>query len=298
MRKSIIYIIGLAILLLSQHASYAYKILTAARISALPVIDGKPDEFWNKIEGIRTFDKIAEIEIELKAAYNAERVFFLVSFPDIEESRSHKSWIWNKTNQIYESGPDREDVFIFIWNMLDEKADLSLYADNPWKTDIWFWKAYRTDPLGFADDKMNILSQNVIKAKESIGEESIALTSKTGHRMYLLRKPDSGEPAFNTQLCTEYMGEVIPRFLHQAPSASRADVRAKGAWQQGKWVIEFSRALDTGNSDDIRFDLNKEYQFAVSRFEEGGRPANPKISQPLYGCGDAGEELILAFEKK
>ena len=34
---------------------------------------------------------------------------------------------------------------------------------------------------------------------------------------------------------------------------SVADVSAKGAWRNGAWHLEFSRALNTSNSDDVVF---------------------------------------------
>ena len=62
-----------------------------------------------------------------------------------------------------------------------------------------------------------------------------------------------------------------------------------------KWTIEFCRVLDTGYPDDIRFDTQKEYQFGVSRYEIARRKPDPKFSQPLYGCGNTGEDLIIVF---
>ena len=76
-------------------------------------------------------------------------IFFLVVFPDPDESRRHKPWVWEKELKMYEMGPDREDVFIFKWNMDSEQKDLSVYADKSYTADIWFWKACRTDSTGF-----------------------------------------------------------------------------------------------------------------------------------------------------
>lgn len=55
------------------------------------------------------------IDIILKAVYTADRIFFLVQFSDPDESRLHKSLVWNTKEELYENGPDREDCFVFKW---------------------------------------------------------------------------------------------------------------------------------------------------------------------------------------
>ena len=70
---------------------------------------------------------------------------------------------------------------------------------------------------------------------------------------------------------------------------------AKGKWQEGSWTIEFERKLDTGNTDDVQFDLSKEYQFGVSIFSLYGRPHDPN-SPNLYGRGRISEPLVLIFQ--
>jgi hypothetical protein len=172
-------------------------------------------------------------------------------------------------------------------------VDLSIYADNPYKADVWYWKACRSDPIGYADDKIDIL--NSLENKNAV-----KLESKSKKTMYLLRNEDKGEPAFRTNLVVIYQGDIIPRFILQEPSGSRKDVKAKGIWQDGKWVIEFCRNLVSGNEDDIQFNLKsgKRYQFGISRYEIGGLKPDPKLSQPLFGSGDVSEDLILIFEEK
>jgi hypothetical protein len=113
--------------------------------------------------------------------------------------------------------------------------------------------------------------------------------------MYLIRKGDSGTPAYKDTLYTDYKGDKLPRYTNPTPTGSRADTKAKGVWSDGKWTIEFARALHTGNGDDIQFDTSKSYLFGVSRHEVAGRPLDPKLDQPLFGSGDISEDLKLQF---
>lgn len=265
--------------------------LVAAKAETAPIIDGNDsDACWTNAQAITTHDKVAGIDITLKALHTDEHVFFLVSFPDPDESRTHKSWAWDKGCKIYKMGPDREDCFVFKWNMGSESVDLSLHSDNPYRADVWFWKACRTDPVGYADDKIQILSSLKV-------EKSLRLTSKSGATMYLLRQGDKGTTAFKTKMISEYEGDMVNRFVYQTPTGSRADIKAKGLWKNGRWTIEFARALITGHDDDVQLDLTADYAFGVSRYEiKGGKP-DKKVSQPLYECGDINEIITLVFEK-
>ncbi len=46
---------------------------------------------------------------------------------------------------------------------------------------------------------------------------------------------------------------TVPWFVTTMPSGSRADVMAKGQFENGTWTVEFKRARFTGNGDDTRF---------------------------------------------
>ena len=96
----------------------------------------------------------------------------------------------------------------------------------------------------------------------------------------------------------DYKGDILPRFKHRNPEGSRADIRAKGRWKDRRWAIEFERNLTTGHKDDIQFDVSREYRFGISRYEIAGRYPNGKLSQPLYGCGDVSNNIILSFSQK
>lgn len=288
--KSVLSLGSLVFLfVLSATICSAAQTLTAQKVTTPPVIDGiGNDAAWNRAGTIITHDKVADLDITLKAVYTDDMIFFQAVFPDQDESRFHRSWEWNKEKKEYESGKAREDTFVFKWSMEEQPVDLSAYADNPYKADIWYWKADRTNPAGYADDKLQRLSPLQMKdAKE--------ITSKTGNKMYLQRTGDPGKSAYKSSLPVEYEGEKLPRFEVREPVGSRGDIRAKGVWKGGTWTIELARKLNTGDHEnDIRFDPKQTYQFGVSRFEIAGREPDDS-EQPLFGSGDVTEELTLTF---
>ena len=256
-----------------------------------PLIDGfSIDPVWQKASIVVAKDKVTGIPIHIQSAYNSDTIFFLISFPDNDESRNHKSWKWNPNRNMYTVGKDREDIFVIKWNMEKEEKNLSIYADNLYKTDVWYWKACRTDPAGYADDKYHVLS-----TAEAI--DATKLVSSSGNTHYLYRNEDTGKAAYKTVLQMEFQGDIVPRYTNQSPTDSRADVIAKGRWQNNKWTIEFARPLQTGHQDDVQFEPGEKYQFGVSRYEIAGRPPNQSLSQPLYGTGDINESITLHFAK-
>lgn len=278
-------------ILANSHIASSEQVVVSHKVTQPPLIDGlETEEVWRGAEEVKTTDNTAKIEVTIKSAYDGAAIYFLVSFPDQDESRTHRSWIWNKGKGMYEEGPDREDVFVFKWKLDEKTKDISIYSDEPYETDIWYWKACRTDPVGYADDKINRLTQYGTK-------DSLEIISKSKRKMHIKRDGDSGVSAYKAEIYVDYEGDVLPRYITRQPESSRADVKAKGVWKDGRWTIEFARALVTGNADDVNFkNLNLSYGFGVSRFEIAGRPAEPASDQPLFGSGDTSEILILKFE--
>lgn len=290
MIKNISWIgLGLFVLLMAIGESFADQTVIASKVAQEPTIDGVAnDKVWSQTNAITTHDNIADIDMVLKAVYTDKKIFFLVTYPDKDKSEGHKTWTWNKQKQEYETGKDREDTFVFKWNMETKPVDLSVFADNPYLADIWFWKACRTNPVGYADDKFQHLGTKPSKkAKE--------LLSKSGKKMYLQRVGDSGKSSYRGKTIIDYLGDNVPNYKTRQPQGSRADIKAKGIWKDGQWTIEFGRALVTGNGDDIPFDIKQSYQFGVSRYEIAGREEEPETEQPKFGMGDISENLTLKF---
>ena len=282
-------LIAFSVVLVSQTVS-ASQTLSALAVLDPPEIDGiGSDAAWQHAQTVTTQDAVADIQVELQAVHDGKNLYMKVRFPDETESIEHKSLVWNRETELYEIGPKREDVFVIKWNMQLSAIDLSLSADQDYKADIWYWKAHRTDKLGYADDKYQIYSSKPLK-------KSWRLMSKSGRIFYLKRKGDKGKPSYKSMIAVDYLGDEIPGIKNQKPQGSRADVRAKGIWKDGFWTVEFSRALSTGNSDDIALTQGVSAQFGVSRYEIAGHKKNPKIDTPLYGSGEVGEALYLKLQ--
>ena len=196
--------------------------VVAAKVDRPPVIDGRADDpAWSEAPTVITTDGVAGIEIALKAVHTSDEVFLLLTFPDDAENREHKALTWNEKTGAYQIGPKREDTVVLKWSMEPLPVDLSLNSDHPYKADIWYWKAHRTDHAGFADDKM----QNYCTTEKSNAKRMI---SNSGMTFHLTRSGDEGEPAYRAAVYEKYASDELPMYEFQVPQGSRADVRAKG----------------------------------------------------------------------
>ena len=278
--------------LFAATSGFAMQSLVATRTAAAPQIDGdEADACWQQAGSVIVHDVVANIDIVLKAVHDGENIYMLAEYPDADESRLHRALVWKPELKSYQNGPTREDALVLKWSMSGTDADLTLKSDRPYRADIWYWKAHRTDHAGFADDKI----QHYTTTRD---KKSLLLLSKSGKVFYLLRKGDSGASAYKPKLQTAYTEDQVAKYDLVTPEGSRADVRAKGHWQDGRWVIEFARKLDTGHDDDLQMALDGHYRFGVSRYEIAGR--QPELEgesdTPLFGSGEVGELLQLSFQ--
>jgi len=294
MKNSNLLITFLALVFFT-HIIFAKQILISNKTSSPPEIDGiGSDKVWEQAQVIKTFDKLLpKSEIEVSSLYDDESIYFKVTFPDATENREHKTMKWDVNKKRYVNSSKREDVFIFKWNMAQNSTiDISLDSNYEYIADIWYWKAHRTDHANAADDKYQKYQSFPVKRATKI-------INSHGNIFYLLRHGDNGKPAYKAQFIINKEKDWMPRFKFNPPKGSRADIVAKGVWNDGLWTIEFKRKLNTEHNDDVQFDITEdnEYAFGVSLFEIAGRKPDPTLEKPDFGSGDISELLLLKFEK-
>jgi hypothetical protein len=180
-------------------------------------------------------------------------------------------------------------MLVLKWLLTGDSLYLAADKVAPHTADVWFWKAARTNPSGYVDDKTDTVSTQD-------GKDSAKLKSDKHGTLYLYRPGDHGQCAYTEEVAFEYRGECIASFAPAAPTGSRADIRGKGVWKDGFWIIEMSRKLNTGNVDDVAFEVGGKYVFAATLYEMAGSGVNKEWWQPLYRTGDAFDKLILEVQ--
>ncbi len=256
-----------------------------------PVIDGVADDaLWETVAPVTTLDFTSQRPIELRSVHTNDMIYFLVQYSDAAPSETHKSWIWDKQEQVYKPGSDREDMFILKWKMSGDSISFSPDLVEPHTADIWFWKARRTNPNGYLDDKRQEMTTEQAEGTTPVKSDKYGT-------LYLLRKGDAGKSAYEEQMFFEYHGDFILKYYLREPEGSRADIRGKGCWADGQWTIEIGRKLNTGHEDDIALSIGQSYVFGASLYEMAGIPeVSDKWFQPLYKTGNVFDALTLIIQ--
>ena len=261
--------------------------LTSVRVEETPEIDGDPgDNVWSRARTITTFDYSSQRAIVLRSVHTDRELFLLASYRDDAPSETHKTWQWDETEAVYKQMLDREDMLVLKWSLTGNDAHLAFRDAEPHRADVWFWKAHRTNPTGFADDKLQLLSVEPSRRAKPVSSPRFG-------ELYLQRLGDAGRPAYEERFFFESRGRFAAKYYPQIPEGSRGDIRAKGVWSQGHWTIELARLFDTGHDDDVRFEPGGSYLFAAACYEMAAGKVQSEFHQPLYRTGDAYDRLIL-----
>ncbi|MBN2843473.1 MAG: hypothetical protein JXM68_10305 [Sedimentisphaerales bacterium] len=257
-----------------------------------PVIDGVADEeIWGQVNEIETLDYSSQRPITLKTYHNGENIYFLAKFPDPTASEQHKTLVWSEKEQVYIEAMDREDTLVLKWSMAGGNMSFDPALLEPHAADIWFWKACRSNPAGYLDDKSQIVSiENV--------EGGLELSSEKQGRLFLLRKADEGRSCVSEEMFFENYGPAVKKFYSREPQGSRADIKGRGKWVDGYWTIEFTRKLNTGNSDDVVFNYEKDNVFGVSLYEMAATGVERSWHKPLFRTGNIFDTIALTLESK
>ena len=280
---------ALALAALSLPVAAEQRTLNCSRTDTPPIINGIADDTaWKRISSASVEDASGELTHNVMCSYDNNNIYLVARHLDSYANLEHKTQVWNKDEERYSQGPKREDTLTLKWGIDNATNDISISADAPYRADIWYWKAFRGNSTGFADDKFHIYSNEQIpRAKK--------LISKSGARYYLSRKGDKGKSTYKSRISTEFEGDETAAYEIRTPEGSRADIRAKGEWVDGLWTVEFARALKTFNTDDIQFDINESYIFGISKYEISGGSVTENIEQPLYNTGDIVDTITLNF---
>jgi hypothetical protein len=254
------------------HAAENAK-LAAVKITRPPALDGKVDDaVWQSAKpveviakGVMPKTRGTSSTVTLRAAYTDTHVYLLVQWTDATKSDAgHKTWVWDAAKNAYAEDTDREDALSVAFEHTGPfTADMLSGEEATW--DVWHWKAFRTNPQGYAMDRSHhyFKSQPTVKANKH--------SAKDGSDEWIARPEDVGDTVEKKQAApTESKGARVPQYLHGIPTGSAADVQAKGAWADGKWTLEFARKLNTGHADDTTFDSSRSYKLAVGVHNDTG----------------------------
>ncbi len=246
--------------------------LASTRVVKAPKLDGNgDDEVWRSAIPLQMRcrrvmgKKRGSLPVTIRTVHTDTSIYFLVTWEDHTQSVTHKTWVLDADKKAYEQGNDREDMFSLAFEHTGTfDADMLAGIESVW--DVWHWKAFRTNPQGYATDKTHryTLQKPTGKAR--------SFTARTGKKIWIARPEDAGTSVEKKRPAPATLGdERVAQYLPGAPTGSAADVRAKGLWADGRWTLELSRRLSTGHADDATLDPTRAYRIAMAVFDHTGK---------------------------
>lgn len=293
MKKSYSLLLA-ATMCLSLATAATAATLQVAKVTTQPTVDGNDEDVWNQATPlIIDVDRIPEDfitinkemqkgkyaknwtktkhttikQVQMRALYTDEEIYFQARWKDETKDDQHKPWVWNKTNEEYTNGEEREDRLAFQFPISGTFTS-SMLSGAESVMDVWQWKAARTNPGNYIHDKSHTYSKTELKGKFS--------THYTGggEKVYIVRESDGGEAPYKSNKIDPftYQGDMVANYIPvELDNADGKDVKAKGNWADGYWTVEISRKLNTGNTTtDTVFDPAKDSMMNIAVFDRVG----------------------------
>ena len=243
--------------------------------------------------------------VSTKALFTDDELYFLLSWEDPTCSTVKESWQFDGTRWVHLKGDEDRIALLFEIARINQFSSKSCAvvchspADLPrsqWhlatkspveKGDLWHWKAARSAPYRHADDGWLTVAGNPSGSYRETGRR----TDTGGGGDTKNEMPDGSRPLYMQDPArkpsvpgfllleeavpiTDYSifkaGDVIPYRLPVKPSASRFDVKAESRHADGRWTVMLHRKLNTGQEDDVVFDVRRRFSFAIAVFDDSG----------------------------
>ena len=226
------------------------------------------------------------IGVSLTAVRTSTNLYIKAVWSDATESIAKNQW--NFTGGAWETSGNEDRLFFFfdMGQNGTQGADCATMCHNSasekgmWtetgKVDQWHWKAARTAPINHADDKYidnNYLEADNVTVLGDGGQHGDAKTiglyndnkaddlpKYTGPvnaaGFLVLPAGETDADGYFTAFDVATADESLSHrgyWLNENADGSRADVTAYSNYSSGTWTVEFKRALNTGNADDVVF---------------------------------------------
>jgi hypothetical protein len=245
-------------------------------------------------------------ELTLKAMYNDKELFMLAEWLDPTEDTQY--WPWRKTaagwKHLYTDFKDEtvyyEDKLGFVFPLtadpMFEKFGCAVHChqssrmpyglkgtDMNHPLDVWHWKASRTDPAGYMDDKFwqgrDLMAKEGGRLADTTDEGGYAKNkNEDGSRPKWLPADDGavrrgailkeGAVPYTAEAAARYPeGAQIPGIVIARAIGDRGSVRCESHYEDGRWQLFIRRDLDTGSDRDVVFHPGGRQRFACAAFD-------------------------------
>ncbi|MHC1742194.1 MAG: ethylbenzene dehydrogenase-related protein [Syntrophobacteraceae bacterium] len=288
----------------SDHLYAAAKqTLGAAYVKAAPA--GLDDPAWQKAKAIDVpfegKEKFAgkKASVTTRALYTDDSIYFLFKWKDDTRSVTKDAWEFDGTKWQHKKGNEDRIALLFeisrITNFATRGCAITCHgpagapakefkfatATAAEKGDLWHWKAARSDPYKRADDTwLTVAGEKTGRMNDAGSGGDVKNEVEDKSKPRYMQDPGKNPSAPGFLLVEEAVeikdysvfkaGDTITYQMPKKPEGSRADIAALSSHADGQWTLMLSRKLDTGNEDDVAFNVKKNYSFAMALFDDSG----------------------------
>ncbi len=229
-------------------------------------------------------------KVTVQAVHDGKTIAFRAEWTDATENVLRRAWTFDGKAFKRSEEQDRFSLIFPVGNNAEfaskscaaachnsdpDKAKWEMAVDNKAQTlDLWHWQAGQSGVVGQADD-LSIGVQPFITTTGRLADKSTKGGSVNNQNkennapIYMSKNGPTAKFILAGDEVPIDLGKLtpgarIPAFVVSPWDGSRSDVSAKGTWANGKWTLVLSRALDTGNDDDVKFIPTKATPFGLA----------------------------------
>jgi hypothetical protein len=261
----------------------------------------------------------------VQAAWTNDTIYYRVTWRDPDSSVVREQWLWDGAR--WQRGTEDEDRLYLMFDVHDSRGTSSPGATAGTRTrfsiggcaiachgdgrmrldagraDVWRWQSTRTDPSGFLEDHhLRAAPAGASGLEPDVGSAAYtdnvsadgraprfrsARGFSTNPGSLFLVPSDCDFAAAKASDDGYEKGDTLPGYVSRIPRGSRADVRSKGVFVDGRWTVEFSRPLDTGHTHEwgspVRFRKDDPWK-------DGDRVPGYVVFPPTGNLGDVRAE--------
>ncbi len=273
--------------------------LSAFTTAATITLDGDDSEAaWDDADSLALSDVDGSgVDVTLKALHDDDYLYMYATWTDATESNTRSGWSYDGATWTNVGG--NEDRMNFAWSIGDANIVCGHDPGGDDTTvlfDVWHWKATRTGPDGWADDKFWDGTGRHADAKTAGGysdnsvvaqaADSAAITTALGNATDVSAFSDDDRPfwdatgaeiSWTAGVNATPLTDFISGYKTVSPTGSRGDVQTGHQYDGSSWHVEYKRALDTTNDDDLAFAVGTTYTFYLSLHDNSGDEAHFKF---------------------
>jgi hypothetical protein len=256
---------------------------TSTHIEVAPTLDGEMESLWSRAKPLpvivrEAFGGGTPITVMLYALHTDDAFYVLARWADSTRSDRRDPYLWNRDSNSYERPTTPDDQFALEFPLEGVFQVSMLPAQGSYTTDVWHWKAGRSNLGGWVDDKRHLISTTPI-------ENALVYELGGYNTVYISRPMDSGTASYYVVPPPEaYSADAVASFAPQEPSGSLTDVRGKGLHDGQNWSLEMGCRFVTGNDDDRQLDPSQAVPCAIA-----------VLNDELYWAHSVSQELLLQF---